>query len=232
MIIYNGIALESIAPVMIEDIRVSPIKYNPVTRARAIQFGSEFVRMRGGERTIAITFALFDDNRITRHQAMMNVYKWAKTDEEHKLILPFEPFKYLKCICTAKPEPSVRQWWESKLRIVFTCIDDPFWNSNEEKSVACGTQFNVLGDAPPRMRIERTLASSASDQSYSLNGNTITFSSIPAGNMVIDLDKQTAVVGSSSIMGNYNVNSRFLVPRTGLQTVTGTGTVKYCERWQ
>ncbi|MBQ1778322.1 MAG: hypothetical protein IIZ93_09230, partial [Acidaminococcaceae bacterium] len=90
----------------------------------------------------------------------------------------------------------------------------------------------ALGDAPPLMRIERTLASSASSQSYGLNGNTITFSTIPAGDMVIDLDKQTAVVGSSSIMQYYNVNSKFLVPKVGTQTVTGTGTVKYRERWQ
>jgi hypothetical protein len=83
------------------------------------------------------------------------------------------------------------------------------------------------------MRIERTVSgSAASNQSYALDGRTMTFSSIPAGNMVIDLDNQTAYVGSSDIMQYYNVNSKFLIPRTGVQTISGTGTVKYRERWQ
>lgn len=233
MIVFNGITLESVANVKIEDIRVSPIKYTPVVRARPIKFGADFVRMTGAERTVSITFAILDENKVTREEAIRNISQWARTDAEFKLELPTEPNKYLTCVCTEKPEPSTRQWWESKLRLVFTCYNDPYWNSKAEKSVACGTQFNVLGDAPPLMRIERTVSgSAASNQSYGLNGNTITFSSIPVGDMVIDLDKQTAVVGNTSIMQYYNINSKFLVPKTGAQTVTGTGTVKYRERWQ
>lgn len=233
MIVFNGVSLESVANVKVEDIRVSPIGYNPVVRARSMKFGEDFVRMNGAGRTIAITFAILDEDRIKREQALSNVSQWARTDAEYRLELPTEPDRFLKCVCTEKPEPSTRQWWESKLRLVFTCFNDPFWNSKGEKSVACGTAFTVLGDAPPLMRIERTVTgSAATDQSYGLNGNTITFSTIPVGDMVIDLDKQTAVVGNTSIMQYYNVNSKFLVPKTGTQTVTGTGTVTYRERWQ
>ena len=233
MIVFNGIALESVAPVMVEDIRVLPIKYSPVTRPRAIRYGSEFVRNRGGERTIAITFALLDDNKITRHEGLLNVSKWAKTDAEYMLELPQNPNMFLKCVCTGKPEPSTRQWWESKLRLVFTCFNDPYWVSKGEKSVACGTQFNVLGDAPPLMRIERTVSgSAASNQSYSNSVQTMTFSSIPVGSMVIDLNNQTAKVGSSSIMQYYASSGRFIIPRTGVQTITGTGTIKYRERYE
>ena len=233
MIVFDGVSIMSVANVKIEDIRVSPISYNPVVRARPLRFGEDFVRMDGAERTVAITFALLDDNNISRAESLQAISQWAKTDAEYRLELQTEPNRYLMCVCTAKPEPSTRQWWESKLRLVFTCFSDPFWNSKSEKSVACGTAFTVLGDAPPLMRIERTVSgSAATNQSYGLNGNTITFSTIPVGDMVIDLDKQTAVVGNSSIMEYYNVNSRFLVPKTGTQTVTGTGTVKYRERWQ
>jgi len=233
MIVFNGVSLESVANVKVEDIRVSPIGYNPVVRARSMKFGEDFVRMNGAGRTVAITFAILDEDRVKREQALSNVSQWARTDAEYRLELPTEPDRFLKCVCTEKPEPSTRQWWESKLRLVFTCFNDPFWNSKGEKSVACGTAFTVLGDAPPLMRIERTVTgSAATDQSYGLNGNTITFSTIPVGDMVIDLDKQTAVVGNTSIMQYYNVNSKFLVPKTGTQTVTGTGTVTYRERWQ
>lgn len=233
MIVFNGISLESVAPVKVEDIRVNPIQYNPVARPRAIQFGSDFVRMGGGTRTVVITFAILDMNRITRRAALDNISQWAKTDKEYSLELPQEPLKYLTCVCTSKPEPSLRQWWESKLRLVFTCFDNPYWTSKAEKSVSCGTQFTVLGDAPPLMRIERTVSgSAASDQSYSNSVQTMTFSTIPVGSMVIDLNKQTAAVGSSSIMQYYAPSGAFIIPKTGTQTISGTGTVKYKERWE
>lgn len=232
MIIFDGVDIQSVAGVMIEDIRVSPIEYNPITRPRAISAGSNFIRNRCGTRTVTITFALLSEDRIARQMALMAISAWAKTDYEYMLELPGHPDHYLMAVCTGKPEPSMRQWWESKLRLVFTCFDDPFWNYRFEKSVSCGTSFTVLGDAPPLMRIERTLSSAASNQSYGLDGKTMTFSTIPAGDMMIDLNRQIAVVGMTSFMNYYNVNSRFLVPRTGPQTITGTGTIVWRERWQ
>ena len=232
MIVFDGVSLNSVAGVEIEDVFVSPISYEPATRSRAIAAGSEFIRNRAGTRTISITFGLLDDNMVSRQNALMAISQWAKTDKEYRLDLPGHPDHYLMAVCTSKPEPSLRQWWESKLRLVFTCYDNPYWNSIKEKSVACGTTFFALGDAPPIMRIENTFGSAASNQSYTMGGKTITFSTIPAGNMVIDLNRQTAVVGSTDIMQYYNVNSKFPVPRPGSITVTGTGTVKYRERWQ
>lgn len=232
MIVFNGIALESVANVKIDDIRVSPIKLNPVARQRAIRFGSEFVRMGGGERTVTVTFALLDMNHVNRHASLMGISEWAKTDAEYRMELPIEPNRYLTCVCTSKPEPSTRQWWESKLRLVFTCYDNPFWTAKNEKSVSCGTSFKVLGDAPPLMRITRTLSGAASNQTYSNGTESMTFSTIPAGNMVIDLNRQTAAVGSTSIMQYYNPTGRFLIPKTGTQTISGTGTVLYRERWE
>lgn len=237
MIVYDGISLDSVAGVKIKDVQVSPIAYDEVTRPRAIRGGSDFVRSRAGTRTVMITFALIEENDINRQAALMAVSQWAKNDKEYRLELPGHPEHYLMAICTDKPEPSLRQWWESKLRLVFTCYDNPYWNAKAEKSVACGTAAFILGDAPPLMRIERTVSGSAvSNQSYSLDGRTITFSTIPVGNAVIDLDSQTAysVNGSTvtNLMPYYNVNSRFLIPRTGSMNITGTGTVKYRERWQ
>ena len=237
MIVYDGISLNSIAGVKVKDVQVSPIAYDEVTRPRAIRGGSVFVRSRAGTRTVAITFALIEENDINRQSALLAISQWAKNDKEYRLELPGHPEHYLMAICTDKPEPSLRQWWESKLRLVFTCYDNPYWNAKAEKSVACGTAAFILGDAPPLMRIERTVTgSAASNQSYTLDGRTMTFSSIPVGNAVIDLDNQTAysVSGSTetNLMQYYNVNSRFLIPRTGNVNITGTGTVKYRERWQ
>lgn len=234
MIFFDGIDIQSVAGVKVEDIRVSPVQINPTTRTRAISPGAYFVRNRLGTRTVAITFALLQTDRNARQRALMGISQWAKSDREYRLELPGYPGLYLMAVCTGKPEPSMRQWWEAKLRLVFTCFENPFWTDTEEKSVACGVPFFVGGDAPPLMRIERTLESTLYNQAYTLNGNTISFTTVPAGDLVIDLNSQTASVNgnTSAVMRYYNVSlSRFLVPTTGNQTVTGTGTVKYRERW-
>lgn len=231
MISFNGVPLDSVAPVRIDDIRVNPIKYSPITRPRAVQFGSEFVLMRGGERTVVVTFALLERDQIMRRTYLSNISEWAKTDAEYMIEVSSVPGRCLYGVCTSKPEPSTRVWWENKLRVSFTCYNNPFWTGTE-KSVSCGTQFCALGDAPPLMRIERTLASSASNQSYSNSTQTMTFSTIPAGDMVIDLNRQTAKVGLNSIMQYYQPSGQFIIPRAGYQTITGTGTVKYRERFE
>lgn len=232
MIVFNGIDIDSVAPVRIEDIKVSPIRYNPVVRPRAIRWGSEFVRMGGGERSITVTFAMLVRNAIERREAFESLSQWAKTDAEYMMELPNDPMRFLKCVCTNKPEPSTRAWWENKLRMVFTCYENPYWTSKYVRSVACGTAFTVNGDAPPLMQIERTLSSSASNQSYSRGSQTMTFSTIPAGSLVIDLNRQTAKVGNDSIMQYYQPSGSFITPKNGTQTINGTGTVKYRERWE
>ena len=232
MIVFDGVSIDSVAPVMIEDIKVSPIAYNPVVRPRAIRFGSEFVRMGGGERTVVVTFAILEKNKVMRQEAFRNLSMWAKTDVEYMLELPQDPLRYLQCVCTGKPEPSTRAWWENKLRLTFTCYENPYWTSKGEKSVACGTAFFALGDAPPLMQVRRTLSSAASNQSYGDGVNTMTFTTIPAGALVIDTNAQTAVVGNNSIMQYYQPSGAFIVPKAGTNNITGTGTVYYRERWE
>ena len=232
MIYFNGTALESIAPVKVDDIRVSPIQLSAVARQRPIRFGADFVRMQGGSRTVTISFALLTNDLGIRQKQLQAITRWARTDEPKRLTLPYHDNVYLECICTSLPEPSIRQWWESRLSLVFTTFDNPYWTATYEKSIACGTAFTVLGDAPPIMQIKRTLGSTASNQAYSDGTNTMTFSTIPAGDMVIDLNHQTAYVGSSSIMQYYSYASAFIQPKVGTQTITGTGTVYWRERWE
>lgn len=234
MIYFDGVSLESVAPAKVDDIHVSPIPLSPVTRQRAIHFGADYVRMGGGARTVSITFALLEMNRDTRRKQLDAITNWAQIGEKKWLQLPNYDGRHLEAVCTSLPEPSLRMWWESKLRLVFTCFDDPFWIANDEKSAACGSAFYVAGNAHdgPLMRIERSLSSAASNQSYGNGDETMTFTSIPAGNMVIDLNRQTAAVNGVSFMQNYTFGSRFITPKNGTQTITGTGTVKYRERWE
>ena len=233
MITFNGISLESVAPVKVEDIRVSPIQLSAVARQRPVRFGSEFVRITGGNRTVTISFALHTMDMAQREKQLRAIVKWARSDRPGRLMLPYRDNVYLECACTSLPEPSTRQWWESKLALVFTTFDNPYWTATYEKSIACGTAFTVLGDAPPLMQIKRTVSgSAASNQAYTDGTDTMTFSTIPVGNMVIDLNSQTAAVGTDSIMQYYTYASTFIQPHTGTQTITGTGTVYWRERWE
>lgn len=230
---YNKKYLDDVVPeARIIDIRVSPIALTPQTRQRAERFGSEFVRMDGGTRTVTIEFAILIEDWKERQDALAAVTEWAKSDAEYDLVLPGYDGKHLTCVCTARPEPSLRQWWESKLRLVFTCYDNPYWTSDEEISASCGNDFTVAGTAPPLMTITRRLTSRAANQTYSNGRESMSFSQIPAGSLTIDLNRQTVAIGTTSIMQYYLPSSTFLKPRTGAQNISGTGTIKYRERWE
>lgn len=232
MILFNGVALEQVAPVKIVDILVSPIKMTATARQRPVTWGADFVRMTGGSRTVTIEFALLTQGADTRQTQLQEITRWARSDAPGRLEIPNRRGVYLEAICTALPEPSLRQWWESKLRIVFTTFDNPYFTSITEKTTACGTEFTVLGDAPPLMRITRTLTEREYDQVYSNGTETMTFDEISTGFLLIDLNRQTAVLRSSSIMRHFTFGSKFIIPRTGTQTITGNGVVRWRERWE
>ena len=232
MIIFNGVDLTETIPVKIDDITVSPIQLEPVVRPRPVQFGSTFVRMSGGTRTVTVTFALLDIDLEEREQMMENLRAWASIGKEYTLSLPQFPNKHLECAVTQLPDHSYRKWWENKLRLVFTCYNNPYWTSDEQIEVPCGTVFSIGGSAQPLMTIERSGVSSLANQTYSNGKESMTFKQIPAGNLVIDLNRQTAAIGKTSIMNYYSPLSTWIVPKVGAnQNITGAGTVKYRERW-
>ena len=230
MIYFRDAALEAIAPVRVVDVLVSPVGLSPLAHERHIRPGSTFIRARDAERTVQITFALLTQDREERARQMAEIYRWARSEAPGVLRLPGYSGRHLNAICTGLPEPSTRQWWESKLRLTFTCFD-PYWYADNGYAVACGTAFTPFGSVPPRLRIVRLLSVAATNQSYSNGSQTMTFNTIPAGQMVIDLDRQTAEVGGSSIIQHMLFTSRFIRPKLGTQTITGAGSVEITERW-
>lgn len=232
MIIFNNRDLTEIAPVKIDDIVVSPIKLSPVARQRALKFGADFVRISGGTRTVTVTFALLESNIDERESIMQDIRNWASIGAEYTLELPQFTNRHLECAVTALPEESYRKWWENKLRIVFTCFDNPYWTSNDLIEVPCGNVFSIGGSAPPLVTIERNNIVPLTNQTYASRTEVMTFSTIPSGNMVIDLNRQTARIGNTSFMRYYNPASTWIVPKVGSdQVITGAGVVKYRERW-
>lgn len=231
MIYFRNVALESVAPVKIEDIRVTPVPRSSIVRDRPILGGAEFVRVKDGNRTVTITFGLLEQDYEKRRRGIEAITRWALSDQPAPMQLPYHQNRALDVICTGLPEPSTREWWESRLVLTFTAYD-PYFYDISERSESCGTAFYVLGDAPPLMRITRTLADTATDQAYSDGTDTMTFSTVPAGNLVIDLTRQIAAVGANSIMQYFTLVSSFIIPRTGSMTITGTGTIYWRERWK
>lgn len=232
MILFNNKELTDIAPVDIEDIDVSPIQLNPVARQRAIAWGADFVRMGGGTRTVTVTFALLKSDLKNREHEIQDIRDWCKIGNEYTLILPHYTTRHLECAVTQMPDASYRKWWENKLKIVFTCFNNPYWTSDELIDVPCGTYFSIGGSAPPLITIERSGTTELTDKTYSNGTDSMRFSRIPAGNFVIDLNRQTARVGKTSVMKYYLPTSSWITPKVGAnQRITGTGTVKYRERW-
>lgn len=150
MIVFNGVALEQVAPVKIVDIRVAPISMSVTARQRPVRWGADFVRVTGGSRTVSIEFALLTDDRETRQNQLAAITRWARSDTPGRLTLPNRRGAYLEAICTALPEPSLRQWWESKLRIVFTTYDNPLLDipGGKERRVRHGLRGDGRRAAP------------------------------------------------------------------------------------
>lgn len=238
MIIFNDIDINSVAPVRVVDVNVSPIQLSPVARQRQIQFGADFVRLSGGSRVVSITLALLTNDRGIRQKQLLDIAAWARTDTEGRLEIPGYDGLYLSCICTKLPEISLRQWWDGSMTLVFTTFDNPYWTSENEKSGNCNSMITVLGSAPPLMRITRTLTTQASNRSFAIGDDTTTFSRIPAGDFVLDLNRQTAVSGGTNLMQYFTYNSTFIRPQTGQYTITCNANSNYIykiywrERWQ
>lgn len=231
MINYNGVDLTDVVPVKIEDIHVSPIQLNPVARQRAIQWGADFLRMGGGIRKITVTFALLESDINVRASFEQELRDWAKTDKEYVLHLPQFDDRHLEAVVTQLPDFSYRKWWENKLVIEFTCFNNPYWTSNELISVPCGTVFNIGGSAQPLITIERN-GGKLTNQTYASREASMIFNEIPSGALVIDLNRQTAAIGKTSIMKYYRTSSTWIVPKTGAnQLITGNGTIIIRERW-
>lgn len=227
-IFFHGIPLENIAGARITEITVSPIKWTAVARERPVRAGADFVRMVGGTRTVTATFVLLEKDMETRQSQLLAINAWLKTDAPQRLVLPGHPGRYLMAACTEFPEPQIREWWQ-EARVTWTCYD-PYWVSMTERSEDCGTQFKAVGSAPPRMWITDTLSASG-NRAYSDGTDTLTFNALPAGDLVIDLERQTAQVGNNSVMEKMTFASTWPIPKTGVSTITGTGTVHWQERW-
>lgn len=233
MITFNGIGIKDIAPVDIADIVVSTVRRSVVSRDRPILPGAEFVRVTDSTRQVTITLADRTSDMESRISEIEAINAWAATTEPGKLVLPYQGGKYLNALCTSYVEPSYRQWWENKLKLVFTAYD-PYFNAPAENhvSIGQGTTVTFTGSAEPLVRIETTLEEAASSLVWSDGTNTLTLSgTIPVGTVTVDLNRQTVRHNNgTSLSPLITLASRFPAI-TRKMTITGPGTIYWRERY-
>lgn len=233
MLIYNGAALEDIAPAQIVDITVSPVKQKVTSRSRAILSGEDFVRIRGETRTIKVTFALLTQDADARAAQAQAVRRWSAATQPQRLLLPDRQTQYINAVCTAPPEISIREWWKV-CNMTFTAYD-PFFADTDEHSVSCGTGFEVSGSSAPDMRIQADLLVAVPTPSWIWNDQKAIFLSgaVGPGHLIIDLTHQTITLDGVSIMTQYKwVVSDFFAPQLGFNVIDGRGRVYWRERWE
>ena len=241
MIWFNEESILDVAPVRIVDVLVSPIRMTPTARQRPIKWGADFVRMTGGERTVDIEFALLTDSAMNRQEQLRQLARWARQAAPGALRIDGHEGVHLSAVCTGLPEPSYRQWWESKLRITFTCFE-PYWLSDipQAKAFSSGSvSAYIAGDAPALARIAWT-NTAVSDWAFASGGRTMAFEGIPAGDVVIDLNRQTAACGGVSVMEKFVLSptNAFILPACGnveincATTAADTPVLRWVSRWE
>lgn len=233
MIVYKGISITDIAPVEIADIVVSGVKRNPLTLDRPTRPGMDFVRITDTYRQVNITLADLTNDAETRLSEIDAINAWAAGGQPDRLVLPFRDGKYLMAVCTQFVEPSYRQWWETKLKLVFTAFE-PYFNSPAENSLSLGTDAKIGGSAEPLVRIETVLSAETSSLAWTDGTNTLTLDgTIAAGTVTVDLNKQTIMHSNgTSLSSLLTLASRFPeIKRTMSITCASGGTLYWRERY-
>lgn len=237
MIIYKGISITDVAPVDIADIVVSGVKRNVTARDRMTHAGAEFVRVVDQTRQVTITLADRTNDAETRLSEIDAINAWAAGDQPEKLVLPYRDGKYLMALCTSFVEPSYRQWWENKLKLVFTAYEPYFYAPAENSAPVSttGRAFSITGTAEPLMRIETVLTQERSSLSWTFD-DTVTLAlsgTIPAGTVTVDLNHQTIRHSTGTNLNTMlTLASRFPeIKRKMAVTASRSGTLYWRERY-
>ena len=228
MIIFGNAALEDAAPVRVRDITVFMPDMRPIAADRVYPAGQEYAGMRVGARRVVIRFALDAEDMAQRAGHLRAVTQWASGMDIRPLRLPGYDGMHLMAVCTAHPDFDARAWWRDDLRLELTAFD-PYWRADAERRAAAGDVF-IGGSAPPEMRIEYR-NEQAGDCLWSDGIDEMRFSGVPPGLLVIDLNRQTALLDGTGVMDRFDPTGTFPLPRAGRFRLAGPGEIVWRERW-
>jgi predicted phage tail component-like protein len=231
MVLFNGVSLEDVAPVIIGNVFIPLPPIRSEWQDKPVSSGSRFVRKKYDKREIKIEFCLPVVDADERADYINAIARWANSDAPLALELSKRPGKYIMATVSKLHSPSTGEWWE-KLSIEFTACD-PFFIDLSESAVACGLPFQVNGDDPASGYILNTNTTSVVDPEWTLDADQSVAldGTIAAGTIKVDLDKKTVTLDDVSQMANLTLQSRFFELTPGLHTITGDGRLLYMQRW-
>ena len=233
MVEYNGVTLESVAPVRIIDIALGSPAVAITAQSHALADGARFLRRKRGERTVTITFVLLTDDYAARRTQLAAITAWASSSVPAPLCIATEPGGYLQAVCTTYPSQSSRQFWEV-LTLAFTACDPRFVGC-AEYTLPVSRPVIVVHNEPPMMHIEQDVSASISNPSWALGAHKLQLSgSVGVGRLVIDFERQTITLNDQSIMNQLTIVSRFFMMKQGANAIActgGAGGILYWGEW-
>ena len=235
MVRFNEVDLESIGKeIRIIDVNVSAPSILPTIINPDLIDGALFSRSNYGERTVTVTFVIMTDDKARRSELFRELYLWADIKSTHSLVVPQEPDGYLDAVCTSLPDASSASYWD-QLELVFTAYDPYFHSFNENQSVI-GSDFTITRHDCLDWRIEFSVPNQIQYPAWRHNsGKEIAFSTMQAGDLVIDSKTQTAYIDDLSALPNLMLGSRFFTLPNGnnrIIPINGAGGyITWRERW-
>ena len=233
MLRFNGIDITDISDALETLVKVSTPEIILDSIPTAIADGEQFARLRYGKRSITLEFTIFETDMQLRTSILRDIKAWGVSRTPLHLEVPQEDNGYLIAICTQLPTDNADRPTDD-IEMVFTALD-PYYYSRAEKLASVSSRALVLHDTEPNWRIEQAVTAELTSPSWSINGKTLTFTTIPAGALVLDGNTETATLDGGTILTALSGDSRFPQLAKGanqIEVANGAGgTIYWRERW-
>ena len=234
MVEFNGALLTDIDPrIKISEVVVGAPAIQTVSIIPAISDGERFARKNYGPRNVTVYFLVMEPDETERTRIIDEIEAWAHSKKEEKLIVPQSEDGYLMAVCTKLPDDAAKEFW-SVLTIVFKA-HNPYFLAHTESHAQIGDEINVRRYAGPNWRIEQDIEKLIESPSWEMGDKQIGFSYVNAGKLVLDKEKQTALLDGNSILPSMLLGSRFFELEHGRNTIEAqngaSGTIYWRERW-
>ena len=235
MVVFNGVSLESKAPVSLIDITEQAPEVQVVQQENAARGGAHFARRSYGTRAITLTLALPCRDMAQRAAHIRSIVAWATSEAPKRLELPQYEGLYLNALCTSLPGVSAKNWWDT-FEMEFTALDPAFYDG-QEHSAALGEACVIGGTTNAKLWLTQRIETAITHPRWQLSPTHFIelAGEIAPGELLIDFDERFVTLGGVSLMQKVSLASRFFSWMPGERSVTGTsgaaGMLHWQERW-
>lgn len=237
VVTFNGESISAlIVGANVLDVKIGAPMIEVLSHDKGVTHGRDFVRRRYTTRKIVVSIELPLD-KSSYAENVRKVRSWASSDEPRQLILDVYKSRYIECICTNLNDITPKEWW-MPVEVEFTAFD-PFFYSNEEKSVSIGSSghasFTIEGDAPGSLSVVLAVTSGMDTENLVFeadDGKYVKPQSISGlGELVVDYRRKECKFNDSPIAVTLPSRySSFGVGEHIISAMAGS-VIKWRERW-